>query len=227
MPTPYELMTPAEHATHDAARAQDEARWEAGYTAMFTPSTPGEENVMCISRKGFDDWRSFDGIHWVPDGFLDRKIYYIPRTQAETNPEFKQLIPYVIIVCGERLLTYQRGKRGGEPRLHAKLSIGIGGHINDLDEDYEAGVRREMREEVGIDWYAPPVAALNDDSNDVGRVHLGFVHIDRVFDEGVTARCASILHPQFVDIAWARRNIDLFETWSQICIRNIQDLLKQ
>ena len=185
------------------------------------------ENVMCISRKGFEYWNAFDGLSWVPDGFLDRKIYYIPRSEAETNPEFKQLIPYVIIACGDQILSYRRGKRGDESRLHSKLSIGIGGHINDQDEDYEAGVRREMREEVGIDWYAPPVAALNDDSNDVGKVHLGFVHIDRVFDEGVTARCASIADPKFVDIGWARRHIDEFETWSQICIRNMEELLKR
>lgn len=149
-----------------------------------------------------------------------------PREDAENDPSFLQIIPYTLIVCGNKILRYRRGKHGDESRLHSKLSIGIGGHINDGDVDYEAGVRREMLEEIGFDWWAPPVACINDDSNPVGKVHFGFVHIDRVFDEGVVARCASIVDPQFISIKQAVRDRDQYESWSQICLDHIQQLVK-
>jgi hypothetical protein len=107
--------------------------------------------------------------------------------EAEINPAYKQIIPYALIAFQNKVAYYVRGKKAGEQRLVAKGSIGIGGHMNETDESlfamdeqaYRAGVEREVNEEIKID--APfddrIVALLNDDTHEVGRVHLGIVHV--------------------------------------------------
>src|SRR5204862_8299190 len=123
-----------------------------------------------------------------PDAMLARgNNYFLARAIAESDPSHKQIIPYAILACGDRVLHYVRGKKAGEQRLVAKGSIGIGGHMNDEDESlfawdehaYRAGVEREVNEEVKIEssFEDRIVALLNDDSTEVGRVHLGVVHV--------------------------------------------------
>src|SRR5262245_32273807 len=111
-------------------------------------------------------------------------LEYRPRGRAETDPLFKQLIPYVVLRCGERLFQYTRGQSGNEARLRAKRSIGIGGHIS-ADEDshhadpYRAGMQRELAEEVEIRcrYREQMFGLINDDATPVGEVHLGVVHL--------------------------------------------------
>src|SRR5205807_8556202 len=103
-----------------------------------------------------------------------------------------QIIPYAIIAYGDRVLYYVRGKKAGEQRLVAKGSIGIGGHMNDTDESlfawdeeaYRAGVQREVNEEIRIETTFEDriVAMLNDDTTEVGRFHLGVVHVFKLDD---------------------------------------------
>ena len=124
---------------------------------------------------------------------------FMPRPDAEQDPSHKQLIPYVLIKCGEKYLTYVRGKRAGETRLVGNRSIGIGGHINPVDNEvplfgvdykeiYENAVLREVDEEINITGSRSDriVALLNDDTNEVGAVHLGVVHVLTVDNENVT-----------------------------------------
>src|SRR4029079_10871907 len=107
-------------------------------------------------------------------------LEYRPRGQAETDPTFKQLIPYLVLRCGERYFHYTRGQSGAEARLRAKRSIGIGGHIS-ADEyssqadPYRAGMLRELREEIDIQtfFHERPFGLINDDATPVGEVHLG------------------------------------------------------
>src|SRR5881396_2544077 len=105
--------------------------------------------------------------------FLDRPV-------AEENPAFKQLIPYVVVRDRERIFLMERTAAGGDARLHRKASIGVGGHLNPIDEGDDpltAGLRREWAEELLADWEPrfELVGLLNDDSNAVGSVHLGVV----------------------------------------------------
>jgi predicted NUDIX family phosphoesterase len=128
-----------------------------------------------------------------------------------------------------------RGKKAGEQRLVAKGSIGIGGHMNDTDESlfawdeaaYRAGVEREVNEEItiGSSFEDRIVALLNDDTTEVGRVHLGIVHVFRLAEPKVEKREAMITNLAFLtrDELMARR--DTLETWSQLCVDSLEQLL--
>jgi predicted NUDIX family phosphoesterase len=133
------------------------------------------------------------------------------------------------------VLHYVRGKKAGEQRLVAKGSIGIGGHLNDADENlfsydeesYRAGVEREVREEIILDSvYRERVAALlNDDSTEVGRVHLGIVHVFDLASTAVGKREAVITQLGFLSVAELQERRANLETWSQICLDQMDKLL--
>jgi predicted NUDIX family phosphoesterase len=164
-------------------------------------------------------------------GLLDpAHTSYRPRSAMETDPSYKQLIPYVIFryrdAAGRTLLfQYTRGKGQGESRLHAKRSIGIGGHISADDaaqpSAYAEGMRRELAEEVAIDTpYSEQLAGLiNDDETEVGRVHLGVVHLFEVERPAVQPRESDILDAGFRPVEELLAEPDRFETWSQICLQ--------
>src|SRR5204863_755063 len=150
------------------------------------------ENVLVIRRSLFDELGSFQGLNFEPEKYLKAILsrgsnFYIPRPEAETNPGYKQIIPYALLAFENKVLCYVHGKKAGEQRLVAKGSIGIGGHMNETDESlfalneqaYRAGVEREVNEEIKIDTQFEDriVALLNDDTTEVGRVHLGIVHV--------------------------------------------------
>src|SRR5256886_8041894 len=153
---------------------------------------PPEENILVIKRSLFDQLGSFQELNFEPEKYLNAILsrgnnFFLPRAKAETDPTHKQIIPYALIAFQNQVLYYVRGKRAGEQRLVAKGSIGIGGHMNDSDESlfawdeaaYRAGVEREVNEEIKIDTRFEDriVALLNDDSTEVGRVHLGTWHV--------------------------------------------------
>ena len=125
--------------------------------------SPPEENVLVVRRSLFDELGSFQGLDFEPQKYLDALLSrgnnsFLPREQAEKDPTYKQIIPYVLIVFGGKVLYYVRGKKVGEQRLVAKGSIGIGGHMNETDESlfaldetaYRAGVEREVNEEIEL-----------------------------------------------------------------------------
>lgn len=154
---------------------------------------------------------------------------YLPRAEAERDPTHKQLIPYVILRCGDTVLAYVRGAGSGEARLAALRSIGLGGHVEIKDQArgsaYEEGVRREVAEEVEIE---PPlreriVALINDDANDVGRVHLGVVHLWDLPTPTARPRETAIAEARFTPIAELRRHPEGLETWSQIALQVLAD----
>lgn len=148
------------------------------------------------------------------------------RSQAETDPSFKQLIPYVVFVCGDQVFRYVRGRRGSEERLHELHSVGVGGHIQAQDaslfeDTYRAGMRRELDEEVDLDAAAGReeiVGLLNDDSTEVGRVHFGVVHRWELPRPELRRREGRLLRPGFRPLAelWAER--ERFESWSQFVL---------
>ena len=123
------------------------------------------------------------------------------------------------------MFQYTRGSGGGEARLHAKKSVGIGGHISteDLGEAcaYEVGMKRELAEEINIDTkYAQQMVGLiNDDSNDVGKVHLGVVHLFTVDQPKVHSQELEIAGAGFEPIESMLQDIERYETWSQFCIK--------
>src|SRR5213596_3971672 len=169
--------------------------------------SPPKENVMVIRRELFDQLGSFQGLNFEPQKYLDAFLsrgnnFFLPRPEAEINPAYKQIIPYALIAFENKLAYYVRGKKAGEQRLVAKGSIGIGGHMNETDESlfamdeqaYRAGVEREVNEEIKIDrpFDDRIVALLNDDSTEVGRVHLGIVHIFKLKESNVQ-KCEAMI----------------------------------
>lgn len=201
-----------------------------------------EEEVLVIERKVFEQVGSFNGLAFDVDRCRD-KIFapgvprFISRSKAEFDPSYKQLIPYVIMTCGGKYLTYVRGKRAGETRLVAKRSIGIGGHINPVDadnstlfaylyENYLNAVEREVAEEVSIEtkYKDKVVALLNDDSNEVGQVHLGIVHLWTLDEPKVNRREQMITQMAFMTPAELHRLRDSMETWSQLCLAQLNKM---
>ena len=199
-----------------------------------------DENVLVVRRSLFDQLGSFQGLNFEPQKYLDALLsrgnnFFIPRAAAENDPAHKQIIPYAIIACGDRILHYVRGKKAGEQRLVAKGSIGIGGHMNDEDESlfawdekaYRTGVEREVSEEIKIETNFEDriVALLNDDTTEVGRVHLGIVHVFRLIEPKVEKREAMITSLAFLTKDELRARRDILETWSQICVDSLDRLL--
>ena len=201
---------------------------------------PPEENVLVIRRALFDQLGAFQGLTFEPRKYLEAILsrgnnFFLRRPLAEKDPTHKQIIPYVLLAHGDRVLFYVRGKKAGEQRLVAKGSIGIGGHMNESDESlfaldeaaYRAGVEREVSEEVRINTKFDDqiVALLNDDSNEVGQVHLGVIHVFKLAEPRVEKREAMITNLDFFskDELFARR--ESLETWSQICLDSLDRLL--
>jgi len=201
-----------------------------------------EEQVLVVERKVLEQVRMFNGLAFDVDRYLG-KIFvpgvprFIPRSQAEKDPSYKQLIPYVIMSYNGKYLSYVRGKRTGETRLLGLRSIGIGGHINPIDadnsslfaylyENYLTAVKREVAEEVSVETSHTDrvVALLNDESNDVGRVHLGIVHYWILDAPKVNKREQMITQMAFMTPAELQEVRDTMETWSQLCLKGLDEM---
>lgn len=147
------------------------------------------------------------------------------RGEMEQDPSMKQIIPYLIVRHRDRLFLFQRSTAGDEARLHGKYSIGVGGHINRGDvegaeDPVAAGLRRELEEElvVGGPRRVRPVGVLNDDTNPVGQVHFGLVHVVEVDTPAIRVREADALSGRLVDPAEVRGLYERMETWSQLIL---------
>ena len=197
-----------------------------------------EERVLCFERKLLEQLGLFQGINLQVDQYLPviterSKLVYLNRSEAEQDKRYKQLIPYVLLICNGKILRYRRGKGGQETRLHGLYSVGIGGHISDEDHGlfsagigYEEGMRRELIEEVAVEQVnAPAVGLINDDSTEVGYVHFGVVHVMAVGDESVAGRRSGIVAPEFIPISEALRDTSAYESWSRFCLEKLEALL--
>ena len=201
---------------------------------------PPEENILVVKRSLFDQLGSFQRLNFEPEKYLNAILsrgnnFFLPRRQAENDPMHKQIIPYALIAFENSVLYYVRGKKAGEQRLVAKGSIGIGGHMNEGDESlfaldeaaYRAGVEREVSEEIKIDTKYDDriVALLNDDTTEVGQVHLGIVHVFKLTEPKVEKREAMITNLAFLTKAELVARRESLESWSQICVDSLERLL--
>ncbi|MEI6034738.1 MAG: hypothetical protein WCS65_10715 [Verrucomicrobiae bacterium] len=198
-----------------------------------------EEQILVIRRKLFDQMGSFQGLcpevaRYLETFLLKQNNFFVPRSAAEDDPSLKQLIPYAVFRHGGKILHYTRGAKSGEKRLVAKGSIGIGGHINDSDESlfsfdqsaYHSAVRREISEELRLagGFAERAVALINDDSTDVGRVHLGVVHLVDLDSADVRAGEKAIAELGFATREELLLRRDSLETWSQIVLDGLPGL---
>ena len=195
------------------------------------------ERILVVPTELFHRLGYFQGFsprmdRYLGELFSPANISFRPRPDMEDDPSFKQLIPYVIFrhrtADGESVFQYTRGGGQGEKRLHRKRSVGIGGHISAVDvgsdgngDPYEEGMRRELDEEVSIDtpYASRCVGLINDDETEVGRVHLGVVHLVDVDRPAVHPRESEIIDCGFRPVKEILADMDGFETWSQICMK--------
>jgi len=190
---------------------------------------------------GFVGRRPPEG-HPTLESYLDRATrlgFFVERSHAEQNSGLKQLIPYTLVLHGDRIFVVRRRRGGGEERLHGKRSVGIGGHINPVDnltdrsELVFTAARRELDEELvlGADYSLAPVGIINDDANPVGSVHFGVVLVARLRSAAAKVKEQDTLEGAFLDIdeavALAGEPDSNFETWSSLILENLQEALAQ
>ncbi len=201
----------------------------------FVFVVPREALFRGYYPQGFQPFRSPDELERLC-ACVRQEGFFVERARAEREPTWKQIIPYSLVSCEQRVLLMRRRRRGAEARLHDKLSIGVGGHIEPQDLEtaegleglVEAGARREIGEELelGGSYELSPVGFLNDDSNPVGAVHLGLVHVVTVTGS-VRIREDDLLEGRLVELEELRElaaRREGLETWSSILIAHIDEL---
>ena len=194
--------------------------------------------VLVVETECLEKVGVFQGYRVYPERYLSmfldpRNNLFIPRSQAEDEPKYKQLIPYIVVRYRDSVFSYVRGKKSSESRLVALRSIGVGGHIEPIDQSlfssdrdmYLEAARREVSEEIKLDspFHEHIVALINDDSTDVGKVHLGIMHIWDLAEPKVTKREGLITQSGFVSIESLKANLEELETWSRIALQVLDD----
>ncbi len=153
---------------------------------------------------------------------------YEPRALMEHDPSFKQVIPYLVLRDGERYFLMRRTRGGADARLHDRWSIGVGGHLNPGDGGVDGGLVREWREELDAD-FVPDftlVGLLNDDTTDVGSVHLGAVYLADAGGRSVAVRETDKLTGAFAEPSEVVRVADDLETWSRLVFEHLEGAVR-
>ena len=196
-----------------------------------------EEKVLVVPTALFHSLGYFQGFtadvsRYFPALLATEILSFRPRAEVETDPGFKQLIPYMFFshtdANGEMsLFQYIRGRGMGESRLHSKRSIGVGGHISSDDvggqqtlDLYRTGMLRELHEEVELraPYSERCVGMINDDETEVGKVHLGVVHHFQLERPDLVSRETDLIESGFVPVRELLADLAGFETWSSICL---------
>ncbi len=191
-----------------------------------------EENVLVVSADRFQHFAqgktgliptNVDGVNHLLAG----ELTFRPRSEVEEDESWRQIIPYCILRYNRYVFRYTRGKASGEQRLRLKKSIGIGGHINNRDGNLglfaiENAINRELHEEVP---YRATIqekdlfGLLYDDSDAVGRVHVGIAINVRLGDPmAVANERESLMDSGFSHIKAIAAERELYENWSKLCI---------
>lgn len=203
-----------------------------------------DEKVLVVPTVVFHEIGCFQGFCGDVQRYLPRLLdggvmEFRPRAEVELQPEWKQLIPYILFRWQDAdgkvyIFRYTRGKGMGEGRLHLKHSVGVGGHISQEDAEnglatdaaavYHAGMMREMNEEVEIQTEiigVKIIGLINDDATEVGSVHLGVVHLVDVAEPKIVSREEDIIESGFVLYENLAENSKDFESWSVIALRSL------
>lgn len=158
------------------------------------------------------------------EAVVARDAQFRPRPDVEVDRTWKQVIPYLVLRDGPRYFLMRRTQAGGDARLHDRWSIGVGGHLNPGDGDLAGGLRREWREEVIAD-FEPEfrlIGLLNDDTTDVGSVHVGAVYVADAGGRPVQIREIEKLSGAFADPAEVGAVVDRMESWSALVFEHLE-----
>lgn len=187
-----------------------------------------EELVLVVPRAA-----AIDGDGWtgVREGGVDALLSvvaaegrFVPRPAAERDPSLKQIIPYLVLRDGDSYFLMRRTTAGGDARLHERRSIGVGGHLNPGDMDVAGGLLREWREELAAAFVPSfvPIGLLNDDSNEVGQVHIGVVYVADAGGRPVVVRETAKLSGAFATPDEVRAVAESLETWSALVFEHLE-----
>ena len=191
------------------------------------------ENVLVVPTSGINPL--LEGVFTKSNlqrclDFILTNYSFRSRATVEEDPSFKQIIPYVLIRHEDRYLLTQRTSRQTEKRLHNKYSVGIGGHINDLEksEGHEnvlyAGLERELSEEVLVSGPRRSLqlaGIISDDSTDVGKVHLGLVFVLETGRPDFSVQEPELMTADWASLETLTGKLSSMETWSQIAFENV------
>jgi predicted NUDIX family phosphoesterase len=192
-------------------------------------SEPGRELILGLPRDKVPGGLAWRGVRAVDVArFVAAAAEhgeFRPRADAENDPSWKQLIPYLLLRDGERIFLMRRSKAGGDERLHDRYTIGVGGHVNPEDGDVLGGLKREWAEEIETEFEPEfqPIGVLNDDENAVGAVHLGLVYVADAGGRPVDIREKHKLEGAFATVDDVDAVADKLETWSALLF----DFLKE
>jgi predicted NUDIX family phosphoesterase len=187
-----------------------------------------DEQVLVIPRAsliGDPGWLgiTMDGLATF-ETLVQQRGEFRPRAEMELDRSWKQVIPYLVLRDGARYFLMHRTRAGTDARLHDRWSIGVGGHLNPGDVDLAGGLRREWREEVAAD-FEPEftlIGLLNDDTTDVGSVHVGAVYVADAAGRAVAIRETEKLVGAFANRAEVAAVVDRMETWSALVFAHLE-----
>lgn len=199
-----------------------------------------DEQIIVVSRELL-----FDNEKNAFNGFLSKndvqgeeifntfKNYEVKRRgDMEEDPSYKQLISYCLLENeNDEILVYQRLSGGGEERLLGQSSVGVGGHMNNvvgadsINEVLRVNAQRELNEEVGLSEDRSQnmeyIGFINDDTNAVGKVHIGVVFKIKVKSSDVEVRETDTLK-----INWISQDeindLNHFESWSALILKDLK-----
>ena len=159
--------------------------------------------------------------------FVEREHQFLPRPDMELDPSYRQIIPYVAVTRGDEIYATRRLNAGGEARLHGKISLGVGGHIERVDDDEREGIlmralEREVAEEVSVEHVVSltPLGVINEEGDEVSRVHLGFLFRMEVAGE-VSVRETEKLEGKWLKISELGGYEEYMEGWSRVAMEAI------
>ncbi len=190
------------------------------------------EKILTIPRKTVDELIGDSRTQLLPmteEKFVQAvrgQIAYRYRDEVENDLTTKQLIAYVVVRSEGCIFGMRRLKKQTEARLHDRLSIGVGGHINTEDlagdelEVIRHGLLRELHEEVWIEDHLPMrlLGFINDNSTEVGQVHTGICYLVDVPHKACSVRETDKMEGVWMSPTELRQDYDRLETWSQIAL---------
>lgn len=187
------------------------------------------EQVLVLPRTALDSVcpAQFNKNLIVARPVIEAACFFKQRNTVEKDFSLKQIIPYVVIQCGDKFLSIQRTTKQTESRLHNKYSVGVGGHINNTDVTtdgvIETGMRRELNEEIQIpgEISCELIGIINDDSTEVARVHTGFVFLLKTASLDFQVMEIDHHQAQWRTVSELVALGEQLESWSQLVLENV------
>lgn len=190
------------------------------------------EKILVVPRKELFEEIVFEGFERNKIAYylgrIEKYSIFMKRFLVENDQNYKQIIPYLVIKFKNKYFMFQRFPIGAEDRLFHKYSVGIGGHINEKDVKKNknliySGLKREFNEELIYrgKLKSKIIGCINDDFDDVGKVHFGIIYLIEIESSDIEVREKSKMEGKLVNKKDLLKYKNKMERWSQIIITNL------